>query len=174
MQLQAMERAEEQEQKLRQLNAILEQTQREINSPPAQADVEAASEREIPSAPDMTPHASPPSQSPAPRIQGLHEEMFNILPSIVSTVRGAASRVRQMPNVVASNPTDDSFEDILTQADHQIKWTSIAYPKRVRFMDRESKGMTSTPKGLGVCEPQGPEDISKIQKGEDMQLGRQH
>ena len=57
-----------------------------------QADVEATSERELPSAPDMTPHASPPSQSPAPTIQGLCEEMFDILPDIVNTVRVAASR----------------------------------------------------------------------------------
>ena len=62
MQLQAMQRVEEQQQELRWLDAILEQTQREIHNPPAQADVEAASERELPSAPDMTPHASPPSQ----------------------------------------------------------------------------------------------------------------
>ena len=57
IQLQAMEGVEEQEQELRQLHAILEQTQREIHNPPAQTDVEATSERELLSAPDMGSHA---------------------------------------------------------------------------------------------------------------------
>ena len=108
------------------------------------------------------------------RIQGLHEEMFYILSGTVNTVRGAASRLRQMPNIVASNTTDDSFEEILTQADHQIQGMSIADPKRVRFTDTERRGMTSTPKKPGVHEPQEPEDISQISGGEDVHLGRQH
>ena len=113
----AMERVEEQEQELWWLSAILEQTHREIHNSPAQANLEAASERELPTIPDMTPHTSLTSQSPAPRIQGLHEEMFDILPGTVNTVREPATRVRQMPNIVASNPADDSFEVILTHTD---------------------------------------------------------
>ena len=85
MQLQVIARAEEQEQELGQLGVILEQTERKIYNLPAQADVKAASERELPWAPDITPHASLPSQSPARRIQGLHEEMFDTLPSSVNT-----------------------------------------------------------------------------------------
>ena len=96
-----------------------------MHNPPGKVDVEAASERELPSAPDMTPRALLPLQSYTPRDQDLHEEMFDILPGIVNTVIGAASRVRQRPNIVASNPTDDSFEDILTQADHEIQGMSI-------------------------------------------------
>ena len=80
-------------------------------------------------------HASLPSQSPAAKHLGLHEEMFDILPGTVNTVRGAASRVRQIPNVVASNPSDGSLEEILTKADHQIQGMSIAGPKRVRCTD---------------------------------------
>ena len=160
-----MERVEDQVQELRQLSAILEQTQREIHNSPAQADVEAASERELPSAPDMTLHASLQSQLSAPRIQGLHEEVFDILLGTVNTVRGAASRVRKMPNVVASNPTDDSFEEILNHADHQIQGMSIADLKRVRFMDRESRGMTSTLKKPGVCEPKNQWTSPKSQEG---------
>ena len=167
-----MERVEEQEQELRQLSAILEKAQREILNPHAQGDVEVASERELPSAPDMTPHASPPSQLPTQKFQHLCKEAFDILSSTVNTVREAASRVRQMPNVVASNPTDDSFEEILTQADHQIQQMSNA--ERVRFTDTERRGMTSTPKKPGGYELQEPEDISQIPRGEDMQLGRQN
>ena len=77
----------------------------------------------------MTPHASLPSQSPAPRMKGLCEEMFDILSGTLNTVIGAASRVRQMPNLVESNPTEDCFEEILTKADHQIQRMSIAGPK---------------------------------------------
>ena len=83
----------------------------------------------------MTPHASPPSQSPAPRIWGLHEEMFDILPGTVNIIRWSASRARQMPNIVANNLNDDSFEEILTQADHQNQGMSNADPKQVRFTD---------------------------------------
>ena len=78
--------------------------------------------------------------------------MFDILPGNVNTVRGAASRVRQMPNLVASNPTDDSFEEILIQAYHQMQGMSIADPKIVRCTDRERRGMISTSKRLGVHE----------------------
>ena len=65
MQLQAMERVEEQEQELWWPNAIMKQTQREIHNPPSKAEVKAASERKLPSAPDMTPQASLLLQSPA-------------------------------------------------------------------------------------------------------------
>ena len=139
--------------------------QREIHNPSTQTDVEATSKRELPSSPDMTPHASPPSQSSAPRIQGLSEEMFDILPSTVNTLRGAASRVRQTPNIVASNPTDESFGEFLIQADHQIQGMSIADPKQVWFTDRERRGMTSTPKRPETHGPQDPEDISQIPRG---------
>ena len=150
-------------------------TNTEGNSyPPVQVDVKATSERELPSAPDVTTHALLPSQSPAPRIWVLHEEMFHILPSTVNTVREAASRVRQIQNIVVSNPTDNSFEKILTQADHQIQGTSIADPKQVRLTDRERRGITSTPKKPEIHGPQDPEDISQIPRGEDMQVGRQH
>ena len=55
--------------------------------------------------------------------------MFNILPGAVNTMREAASRAREMPNIVMSNPTDDSFEKILNQADYHIQGMSIAGPK---------------------------------------------
>ena len=105
----------------------------------------------------MTPHASLPSQLLTPKFQSLCEELLDILPSTVNTVREAASRVKQTPNVVASNPTDDSYEEIQTQAGHQIKGMSIADPKRP-----------------GVHEPQEPHDISHIQREDDMQLGRKN
>ena len=148
--------------------------QREIHNPPAQAYVEAASERELPSAPEMTSHASLLSQSAAPRILGLHEEMLDILPGTVNTFRGTASRVRQMPNIVASNPTDGSFEEILTQTDHQIQGMSIADHKWVKFTDTERMGMTSTTERPEIHGLQDPKDIFQIRKGEDMQLDSQH
>ena len=79
-----------------------------------------------------------------------------------------------MPNIIASNPTDDSFEEILSKADHQIQGMSITNPKQVRFTDRERREMTSTPKRPEMHGPQDPEDISLIPRGEDVQLGRQH
>ena len=79
-----------------------------------------------------------------------------------------------MPNIVASNPTDDSFEEILIQADHQIQGMSIADPMRVRFIDTKRRGMTSTPKKPGVCGPQEQEDISQISIKKGMQSGGQH
>ena len=169
-----MERVEEQEKELRWFSTILEQTQRGIHNSSAQADVEAASEREFCSAPDMTPHASPPSQSPTLRIQGLHEEMFDIFPSTVNMVREAVSRVRQMPNIAARYPNDDSLVVLLTQADRQIQGMSIADARRFRFTDRERMGMSSTPKRPVSHGSQDPEDISQIPREEDVQLGRQH
>ena len=131
--------------------------QREIHNPPTQADVEGASERELPSAPDKTPHASLPSQSPAQRIRCLHEKCLIYCP------------VLQMSNIVAINPTDDSFEEILTQADHQIQGMSISDLKQVRFTDRERWGMTSTPKRPQIYGPQDLKDIFQIPRGEDVQ-----
>ena len=76
-----------------------------------------------------------------------------------------------MPNIVASNPTNDSFEEILTQADHQIQGMSIADPRPVRFTNRERRGMTSTPKKPAIHGPQDPENFFQIPRGEDVQFG---
>ena len=150
MQLQTMERVEKQEQELRQLSAILEWMPREIHLPSAQADVEATSDRELPSVQHMNTSCSPLPQSPTLRIQSLHEEMFDILPGTVNTIRGATSRPRQMPSIVAGNPTENSFEETLTQADHKIQGMSITDPKWVRFTDGGARGMTSMPKRPGA------------------------
>ena len=79
-----------------------------------------------------------------------------------------------MPNIVAISPTDDSFEEILTQGDCQIQGVSIADTKYVRFTDRDERGNDIYPKRPGAHGPQDPEDISQFPRGEDMQLGRQH
>ena len=104
----------------------------------------------------------------------LHQEfracvrkMYDILPITVNTIRGEASRTRQVPNIVAGNPTDDLFEETLTQADCQIQGMSIADPKPGRFTDRERLGMTSTLKrrGLECMDPKIQRTSPKSQGG---------
>ena len=58
-----------------------------------------------------------------------------------------------------------SFEESLTQADHQIQGMSIADPKQVRFTDRERKRLTFTPKRPEIHGPQGPRLSPKSQEG---------
>ena len=79
-----------------------------------------------------------------------------------------------MPNIVASNPIEDSFKETLTQADDQVHGMSIADPKPVRLTERGSGGNDIyPPKRPGAHGSQDPEDISHIARREDMQQGRQ-
>ena len=58
-----------------------------------------------------------------------------------------------MSNIVASNPTEDLLEQILTQMYCQIQGMSIADPKQVRLTDGGERGMTSTLKSLELMDP---------------------
>ena len=103
MQLQAMERVKEQERQLRKLSALLVEHQEVLRSSPEMPQQEL-------------PQPLPPRELGQPR-----HEVEDILCGMVNTVRGAASRAGQVPDL--GRPPlvrRDTLEDILTDAEDEV------------------------------------------------------
>ena len=98
MQLQAMERVEELERELRRLSNLMAEHQAILRSLP---------ERPQP----QSPPASPPHN-----LARLRDEVQDVLPGSVNTIRGAVERVGQVPGL-GNLPTlgEDTLEDILVK-----------------------------------------------------------
>ena len=98
MQLQAMERVEEQERELRRLSNLMAKQQAILRSSPKRPQTQ-------------TPPASPPHN-----LAQLRGEVQDVLPGTVNTRRGAAERVGQVPDL-GKLPTlgKDTLDDILVE-----------------------------------------------------------
>ena len=98
MQLQAMERVEEQERKLRRLSNLMAKHQAILRSLPER------------------PQPQSPPTSPPHSLAWLRGEVEDVLPATDNTVRGAAERVGQGPDL-GNLPTlrGDTLEDILAE-----------------------------------------------------------
>ena len=113
MQLQAMERVAEQERELRRLSELMAQHQAILTTSP---------ERPQPqSLPVSPPH----------NLARLREEVQDVLPGTVNTLRGAADRAGQMSDL-GNLPTfaEDTLHDILEEEQEEIPVTP---QRRVRF-----------------------------------------
>ena len=113
MQLQAMERVAEQERELRRLSELMAQHQAILTTSP---------ERPQPqSLPVSPPH----------NLARLREEVQDVLPGTVNTLRGAADRAGQMSDL-GNPPTfaEDTLHDILEEEQEEIPVTP---QRRVRF-----------------------------------------
>ena len=120
MQLQAMERVEEQERELRRLSNLMAQHQAILTTSP---------ERPQPQ--------SPPPTSPPNNLARLRGEIQNVLPGTVNTLRGAADRAGQVSDL--GNPpnlAEDTLHDILEEELQEE--IPVTPQRRVRFQ-------TSTP-----------------------------
>ena len=81
MQLQAMERVEEQERELRRLSNLMAKQQAILRSMP------------------QSPRTQTPPTSPPHNLAQLRGKVQNVLPGTVNTMRGAAERVGQVPGL---------------------------------------------------------------------------
>ena len=120
MQLQAMERVEEQERELRRLSNLMAQHQAILTTSP---------ERPQPQ--------SPPPTSPPHNLAQLRGEIQHVLPGTVNTLRGAADRAGQVSDL--GNPpnlAEDTLHDILEEELQEE--IPVTPQRRVRFQ-------TSTP-----------------------------
>ena len=113
MQLQAMERVAEQERELRRLSELMAQHQAILTSSP---------ERPQPqSLPVSPPH----------NLARLREEVLDVLPGTVNTVRGAADKVGQVSDLGNLQTfAEDTLHDILEEEQEEIPVTP---QRRVRF-----------------------------------------
>ena len=119
MQLQAMERVEEQERELRRLSNLMAEQQAILRSSPERPQTQ-------------TPPASPPHN-----LARLRGEVQDVLPGTVNTRRGAAERVGQVPDL-GNLPTlgRDTLDDILVE--EQEEEVPVTPQRQVQFS-------TSTP-----------------------------
>ena len=116
MQLQAKERVAEQERELRRLSNLIAEHQAFLRTSP---------ERPQPQ--------SPPTSPPPHNLAWLRDEIHDVLPGTVNTVRGATDRVGQVPDL-GNLPTfrEDTLNDILEE--QQEKEEVPVTPQRwVRF-----------------------------------------
>ena len=123
MQLQAMERVEEQERELRRLSNLMTKHQVILRTLPERPQWQ--------SSPTSPPH----------NLAQLRGEIVDVLPGMVNTIRGAAERAGQIPDL-GNLPMlrRETLEDILVEQEREVPVT----PKRqVRFS-------TSTPVGRPV------------------------
>ena len=106
MQLQAIGRVEAQEKELKRLSSLLMEHQAILRSLPER------------------PHQESPQASPPRDFSQLRCEVEDILPSTVNTVRGAAERTGQVPDL-GRPPTvrRDTFEDILADVEDEVPGT---------------------------------------------------
>ena len=135
MQLQAMERVAEQERELRRLSELMTQHQAILTTSP---------ERPQPqSLPVSPPH----------NLARLREEVLDVLPGTVNTVRGAADKVGRVSDL-GNLPTfvEDTLKDILEEQQEEIPVTP---QRRVRFE-------TSTPIVRPVEQPREMIQPSKV------------
>ena len=98
MQLQAMERVEEQERELRRLSNLMAEHQAILRSLPER------------------PHPQSPPASPPHNLAWLRGEVEDMLPGMINTVRGAMERAGQIPDL-GNLPMlrRDTLDDILTE-----------------------------------------------------------
>ena len=122
MQLQAMERVEEQERELRRLSNLMAEHQAILRSSPER------------------PQPQSPPTSPPCNLAQLRGEIEDVLPGMVNTVRGAAERAGQVPDL--GNPPmlrRDTLDDILAKEEEEVPVT----PQRwVRFATSDSSNKT--------------------------------
>ena len=119
MQLQAMERVEEQERELRRLSNLIAEQQAILRSMPER------------------PQPQSPPTSPPHNLAQLRGKIQDVLPGTVNTKRGAMERVGQVPDL-GNGPSfrGDTLEDIL--AEEQEEEIPVTPQRWVRFS-------TSTP-----------------------------
>ena len=118
MQLQAMERLEEQERELRRLSNLMAKHQAIL--------------RTLPERPQ--PQSSP--TSPPHNLAWLRGEIEDVLPGTVNTIKRARERAGQVPDL-GNHPTlrRDTLEDILAKEEEEVP---VTLQRQVRFS-------TSTP-----------------------------
>ena len=114
MQLQAMERVEEQEKELRRLSNLMAEHQAILRT-----------------SPERSQWQSPPI-SPPHNLAWLRGEVEDVLPGTVNTIRGAAERVGQVPDL-GNPPTlrGDTLEDIL--AEHEQEEVPVTPQRWVQY-----------------------------------------
>ena len=136
MQLQAMERVEEQERELRRLSNLMAEQQAILRSTPER------------------PQPQSPSTSPPHNLAWLRGKIQDVLPGTVNTMRGAMERVGQVPDL-GNLPSlrGDMLEDIL--AEEQEEEIPVTPQRRVRFS-------TSTPIVRPVEQPREEIQASKM------------
>ena len=105
MQLQAMERVEEQERELRRLSNLMAEHQAVLRSSPER------------------PHQQTPPSSPPHNLAQLRGEVEDVLPGMVNTVRGATER-GQIPDL-GNLPMlrRDALDDILAEEEEEVPVT---------------------------------------------------
>ena len=137
MQLQAMERVAEQERELRRLSNLMAEHQAFLRTSPER------------------PQPQSPPTSPPHNLAWLRDEIHDVLPGTVNTVRGATDRVGQVPDL-GNLPTfrEDTLNDILEE---QLEEEEVPVtPQRwVRFE-------TSTPVVRPVEQPRERIQPSKV------------
>ena len=136
MQLQAMERVEEQERELRRLSNLMAEQQAILRSSPERPQTQ-------------TPPASPPHN-----LARLRGEVQDVLPGTVNTRRGAAERVGQVPDL-GNLPTlgRDTLDDILVE--EQEEEVPVTPQRWVQFS-------TSTPIARPVEQPRERIQTSRV------------
>ena len=114
MQLQALERVEEQERKLRRLSNFMAEHQAVLRSSPER------------------PHQQTPLSSPPHNLAQLRGEVEDVLPGTVNTVRGAVERAGQVPDL-GNLPMlrRDTLDDILAEEEEEVpvtpqRWVQFA------------------------------------------------
>ena len=114
MQLQAMERVEEQERELRRLSNLMAEHQAILRTSPER------------------PQTQSPPTSPPHNLARFRGEVQDVLPGTVNTMRGAAERVGQVPDL-GNLPTlrGDTLEDILVE--HQEEEVPVTPQRWVQF-----------------------------------------
>ena len=113
MQLQAIERVEEQERELRRLSNLMAQHQVVLRTSPER------------------PQPQSPQTSPPHNLVRLRDEIYDVLPGTVNTVRWAADKVGQVSDL-GNPPTfaEDTLNEILEEEQEEIPFTP---QRRVRF-----------------------------------------
>ena len=137
MQLQAMERVAEQERELRRLSNLMAQHQAVLRTLPERPQ------------PQFLP------TSPAHNLARLRDEIHDVLPGTVNTMRGATDRVGQVSDL--GNPptfTEDTLNDILEEQQEEED-VPVTPQRRVRFE-------TSTPIVRPVEQPRERIQPSKV------------
>ena len=138
MQLQAMERVEAQERELRRLSALLVEHQAILRS---LAEI---------------PHQQSPETSPPHNLAQLRGKLEDVLPGTVNTIRGAAGRTSQVPDL-GKLPMlrRDTFEDISADEEEEV---SVTPQRWVRF----ANVATSTPVPRPVEQPRERTQSSRV------------
>ena len=145
MHLQQAEEVKAQSQEIRQLSALVEKEQKAIENLTS------------PYSPPREPRAVPSCSET--QLDAMREEVFNLVPGMVNTMRGAAVLCNTMMTS-ASMVNKNSFKDML---DEEANFTPSCQQKHVTFMDTMGGGVTSsTPHRYqeGVVLPSKPTEMN--------------